>query len=129
MKVDFYKLDSISKVVQPLLNQKLPAKAAYWLSKLFEKVASSLDKYEKDRLDMLKTFAVLDEAGEIRTGENGQAMFKDEETKNEFYKKCDEIRSEEITIIFNPITIENLGNAELTAYDIDVLIQNSIVQE
>lgn len=129
MKVNFYKLDSISKVVQPLLAQKLPAKTAYWLNKLSEKIISEMEKYESRRLEGLKSYAILGENGEVTSDDKGQAAFRDEETRNQFYKKCDEIRLEEITINFMPLTIESLGNAELTPYDVEVLLENSILQD
>lgn len=131
MKADFYKLNQVAQSLNPLLQQKLPVKAAYWLNKFAENVFKALEDYEKKRMEILGAYAETEseDSDKIKMDDSGQAVFKSPEDKENFLKDVEESRKEEKTIeIKHLLTLGNLGNAEMTANDLAVL-EELFVQE
>lgn len=124
MKANYYKLNAMSQVLTPLLRQKLPVKAAYWLNKFGEAVFKELDSYEKKRLELLPAYAEMEaeDSDKIKIDEKGEAVFESEEIRQTFIKEVDAQRLVEVEIpITQQLTVGNLGNAEMSPSEFAVL--------
>jgi hypothetical protein len=87
--------------LKALLEVRLPAKVAYRLSRLGDKLNSILKSYNEQRNEIIKEFADVSEDGEYK--------IIDLEKLKEAEAKITELLAVEEEIDFEPIDIESLG--------------------
>lgn len=98
-----------------VMKAKLPAKAAYRLSRIAAKLSPELEAYEKQR------YALFQEHGTEVADKPGNYEIKGVEAVAKFTEQLDPLLDEEIKIDLDPVTEDMLGNAELTAADLIAL--------
>jgi hypothetical protein len=80
-----------------IMNCSLPAKASYWLSRIFKQVQSQQKHYDEARIKSLKKYANLTPDGELEVDDKNNAVFTGEK-KEGFTKELNELLEEEIEI-------------------------------
>lgn len=80
-----------------IMNCSVPAKASYWLSRIFKQVQSQQKHYDEARIKSLKKYANLNPDGEIEVDDKKNAIFSDGK-KEEFQKELEELLEEEVEI-------------------------------
>ena len=122
MKANYAQLSNMSMALRGVVDQKIPVKAAYWLNKAVKEITDNILEIDKKRLEMLKGYAESDDAGNLKTEENGEAIFETPEDREEFMKALNELYAEEVNVeIKHKITLGNLGTATMSARELDVL--------
>lgn len=105
-----------------LMGQKLPIKQAYAIAKMADKINTELKIFNEKLAELSKSVAELnpDNPDEIKIPEN---------KVEEFNKAANELAEIETNLDLNPITLDILEKAEITAGDIGILIEAGIVVE
>lgn len=89
--------------ISNIINAQVPAKAAYWLSKLFKKVQSHEKLYQKTRHEAMKKYTEMDGQNpdgteKIKLNEKNEAVFKSPEDKEKFVKEIEELMEQEVEV-------------------------------
>jgi len=87
-----------------LLDQELPIKVAWSLTKLVKVFDKELSEIEDFRVSLIKKMGESDENGSIKVPE---------EKMNEFIEKFNELLQTEIEVEFEPIDIDKLGDIKI----------------
>jgi len=96
-----------------LLSLELPIKIAFRLNRLLKELQDPIKLAEDQRLVLVKKYGSEDEeSGQVRVTEANMA---------EFVKQVTELHEEEIEISFKPIDVEDLGDAKLSAFEVNAL--------
>ena len=101
-----------SQVLQLIANTKMPVKTSYRLNKMLRKVSKEVEVYEEERKK------IFDELGEEK--EEGSLQIP-KDNMPEATKLFDELVSEEIEVELPEITLEHLGEMELTPLEMQAL--------
>lgn len=127
MKLKLGELRPIMEALPAVLDKEIPAKTAYWLARAFKQIQPEFEpferarqklvekhgkRYERDRKD--KKGQVIEKKGELIIKDNTYPM-KDQEL---FNKEYNELAEQEIEIKYEPITVEQLGDAKIKGTDI-----------
>lgn len=99
-------VDSLNSIMV----EKLPVKTAYSLSKLGRVVQKEWEVYEEGRFKLIDRYSAKDEAGRPVV-ENGRYKMVD---PNGFGKEINELGGIEAQIDFNPITLDALGDIQVS---------------
>lgn len=96
--------------ISNIINAEVPAKAAYWLSRLFKKVQSHEKEFNQARMTALKKYAELDGKNpdgtdNIKRTEKGEAVFKSKEDQDQFVKEIEELLNEEVEVFAIPFAV------------------------
>jgi len=110
IKIQLGELRNIAEGLNEILTKELPIKPAYWFGKLGKKVHKELAEFEENRVKLIKKYASKDDKGEFIVKDN-KYEFEDKEA---FNSEFIELAGTEIEIDFNPISIEQLGDAKIT---------------
>ncbi len=100
--------------LQELMREKLEAKAAYWLSKLYRKVATEYEDIEKQRNELVKEYALEQKPNESEK----QTVKLDPKRKDEFQEKYQELMGIEIELDVKKIDWDSLVNIKMAAQDV-----------
>ena len=107
------KLGEIRGIVSSLnkiMNDKLPVKAAYSLSKLGHAIQKEFEVYEEGRLKLIERYCAR--------GEDAKPVIKDNSfeiaDREAFGKELSELANIEAEIDFTPIGVEKLGDIQIS---------------
>jgi hypothetical protein len=98
-----------------VMQAKLPAKAAYRLSRIAAKLSPELEEYEKQRYELFKQFGTESE------DKPGAYEVKGEESLKALQDALEPLLDEQVKIDVEPLAADMLGDAELTAADLLML--------
>jgi hypothetical protein len=101
--------------LQKVMRERLPAKAAYRLSRIAAKIDPELRLFEERRGKLAQ------EMGEEVKDRPGAFEVRGEENLKNFRAQLEELGSEEIKIDLEPLTVDMLGEAQLEAADLMAL--------
>lgn len=103
----------------PALNRvmetKLPAKAAYRLSRIAAKLQPELKLFNEVRM------ALFVELGEPVEGQPGQYQVTGVEKQKQLADRLAELQAEKVAVGLDPLTADMLGDAQVTPADLYVL--------
>lgn len=114
-----------NSAIEFLSAEKFPVKVAYKVAMLLKQVSAENETFNKLRQDVLKKYADLDDAGEVIQQEDGSVTIKDGAA---FSKEWADLLSIEVPLT-HPLTIEDLGDTEVSGSVIAVLIEHGFVTE
>ena len=106
MKVKIADLAALQPALTTLINTKLPVKASYRIGKGMGKVRSALNAQEDYRINTLNKIAKLDTA-------DNKYKFAGPEDEAKFQAIMAEYNGQEIELDFQPVTLEDLGDAKI----------------
>lgn len=110
-----FQLGEIRNMKDPmivLLGKDLPIKAAWSLTKLIKTFDKELGEIEEFRVNLIKKLGVADEEGNVQVPN---------EKMNEFIDQFNELLMTEIEVDFTPISIDSLGDIQVSAKDLMAL--------
>lgn len=81
-----------------LTNAQVPAKAAWWLARIFKAAQKQEKQYNETRLTALKKYAELTADGNPETDDRKQVVFKNDSDKESFLKEIEELLDEEVEV-------------------------------
>ena len=113
MKVQLRELQALAQGITSILEEKLPAKAAYWLARNGDKLDQELRAFEKTRIATLEKHA--------RKDKDGKAVIKGKEyqldKREAFEVEMNKFLDEEVEVDLKPISLETLGDVKLKTID------------
>jgi len=107
-------LKSMEQPLTKLLEEKLPAKVGFKLSKVLKDFSKELSELETQREKLIREYGELSE-------ESNQISITSPEKLESFHKEFGDLLKEEITFDYNPISIDLLDNTQLTVAEMAVL--------
>ena len=115
MQITLYELKNLEEPLSRLINQRLPIKVAYRLSKMLTKVTKELSTLETHRQALIKEF------GDV--SEDGQSIaITDPEKLKLFQEQFMELLQENIELNYEPVSIQLISDdVDLTVQDIALL--------
>ena len=97
-----------------LLEQEIPVKSSFKLSKVLRDISKELSVLEDSRQNLIRQY------GEVQ--ENGSTTITDPENLASFQSEFGDLLNEEVTFEYDPISIDLLGdNLNLTVAEVTVL--------
>jgi hypothetical protein len=123
MKVHLRELQELVQGLNSILEEKLPAKIAYWLARNADKLNQEMRAFEKTRINTLEKHATKDKNGKPVI-KNNRYELKD--TKD-FDAEISKFLDEEIDIDLKTISLEALGDVKLKT--IDMIRLQKIIKE
>lgn len=106
-------INNIDKL-QTLSNTKLKARAAYQIGKLLKEVERETKSFQEARIAAINKYCELDSNGTIRTNEQGEVVFKDNESRDAFITEINELLNVEVTLNAEQINLDDLNEIEFT---------------
>lgn len=104
-----------------LKNEKLPITVSYKLAKISKKIKEDLEFYTNKLQEILKEYAEFDENGQIIYIDNNFIKIKDGKIE-ECQEKINELENLIIEIDYSPLSIDDLGNIEMSADTLEKLL-------
>lgn len=114
MKVKLEKIVNGKQSLVNLLNQSLPVKTSYRLGKLVSKVERELKDFEAKRLELVKKH------GDPVEGDSNKIQVR-EGNLEEFTKELNELLDVDVDLNFEPVSLDQLADAKLSAVDLNAL--------
>lgn len=110
MKFKLKELINMQPSLGKVMLKELPVITAFKLGRFVKSVTSELEEYERQRLVLLRRFAVLREDGvTLETTEDGRAVFRDKKDEDNFNKELDQLAELEVEINFEQLSMCDLG--------------------
>lgn len=106
MKVKLLDIMLTKDALQNLLNTKLPIKTSYKLNKLAIALNVEYEAYEKQRVELVKEYGEEKEDGSV-------AIPPDSPKMKEFLEKIAELQNIEVSLDFEKLKVEELGDIEI----------------
>jgi len=120
MKITFRQIVDVLPSLNKVISSSLPAKTAYRFAKLAKVVKEETSLYDEHRLNVFKKFGneTKNEKGEI-------SIVVPEENMAAFTKELGDLNdsafAQEFEISFEPVSVDDLGNLQLSALDMVAL--------
>jgi uncharacterized membrane protein YheB (UPF0754 family) len=109
MEIALNEILKAKKAIEKLLNSDLPIKTSYKLSKVIDQLNDEYNKIGEAQRKIMKKY------GEEKEGDN---VIVSPDKRDEFQKELDDFLKEKTVIDFQPISIEDLGDAKLSAMEV-----------
>jgi len=116
MKIKVGEIQGLVEGLKSIIEEKLPAKASYWLARDASKLSRELQTFEQTRLKIVEKYCKRDKKGEpIIDKENNQYDMADMVA---FQKEFRTIMDEEIEIDLKTIALSELGDVKIKPLDL-----------
>lgn len=114
MKIKLIDAINMAQALPALLDKDIPAKSAYWLSRVVDQLQGELKAFETARFKLIEKYGEKDSEGNlVKETVNELDQYKIENVE-EFSKEFDEIANQEIEIKYEPISISELGDIDIS---------------
>ncbi len=120
MKVKLGKLFSVQESLLKFSKVELPIKMSYKYLKFFKKAVEELENFNKIRLRLFEKYGTLQKEGNY--------VLVGSDKIEEFKKEIEPLSEEEISLQWESVGIEELGNISLNAEDLNNLIEIKILR-
>lgn len=104
-------------------DQKMAIGTAYKLSKIYHKAKEDEGFYQDKLREILFKYGEVDENGNLIPTEDGKGVKLKPNTQEECLVALNELQSTESDLQFEPISIDELKDAELTPQDLEGIIE------
>lgn len=118
MRITLGKLVAATPSIEKIIKEDLPAKTAYRLSRLLKAAQTELESHEKQRIALVKKFGTEEKAGDWAV---------QEDKLKEFGEEFSALQAEEVELWYDPVTLDMLLDAKLSAVDM-MLLEPFIVE-
>jgi len=112
-------MDSAS-VMQELAKKPMKTKAAFQTARLMREIEKEYSLFQESRKGLIDKYADKDENGAPKADENGNYTVP-KESIEEFNKELKEMLDQTLSLNVEPISIEDLGDADFTPADMMLL--------
>ena len=112
-------MDSAS-VMQELAKKPMKTKAAFQTARLMREIEKEYSLFQESRKGLIDKYADKDENGEPKADENGNYTVPKENIE-EFNKELKDMLDQTLSLNVEPISIEDLGDADFTPADMMLL--------
>lgn len=121
MKISLLEIKSLESSLSKIFDKDINVKTAYRLGKLLKRLSEEMSVMEAGRIKLVNKYGAENE-------ETKQVTVPQEKTAD-FYKEFNELMRMEVEIDFEPISLDALGDIQLSAADIMRLDGKIIIGE
>ncbi|MDD4781936.1 MAG: hypothetical protein PHT02_15225 [Tissierellia bacterium] len=114
-----YQIENVYQSLTKLLTKELSIKTSYKLSKLGKLIIDEYKLFEETRMKIIDKYGDKDEEGNIIQNDNKITIPK--ENLDSFNKEFNELMDIEVKFDFEPISIDKLGEINISPIDLMVL--------
>jgi len=112
-------MDSAS-VMQQLAKKPMKTKAAFQTARMMREIEKEYSLFQESRKGLIDKYAEKDENGEPKTDENGNYTVPKNRIED-FNKELKEMLDQTLSLNVEPISIEDLGEADFTPAEMMLL--------
>lgn len=112
-------MDSAS-VMQELAKKPMKTKAAFQTARMMREIEKEYSLFQESRKGLIDKYAEKDENGEPKADENGNYTVPKDRIED-FNKELKEMLDQTLSLNVEPISIEDLGEADFTPADMMLL--------
>lgn len=112
-------MDSAS-VMQELAKKPMKTKAAFQTARMMREIEKEYSLFQESRKGLIDKYAEKDENGEPKTDENGNYTVPKNRIED-FNKELKEMLDQTLSLNVEPISIEDLGEADFTPAEMMLL--------
>lgn len=112
MKIALGEIRMMKDPMRALLEKELPLKVSWRLNKLVKAFDKELQGIEDGRVSLVKKYGVEDDTKNVRVPEDKMPSF---------IQEFNEFLSEEVEFEFEPISVDVIGDVNISAKDLMVL--------
>jgi len=116
MKLMLGSLTNIIQGISAIVNEKIPIKTSYWLTRNADKITSEVKFMEKSRQKLLDIHAEKDKDGKIILNEDKQS-YKIKDAKK-FQEEFAKLASTEIDIDLKTFKLDDFGKVDISINDL-----------
>lgn len=114
MKLTLGEIRPMVAVLPKIMQQRLPVKTNYWFVRTLRELTEHMKDFEEARRKLLEKHGKRDKKGEFVV-ESGEYVI---ENRRAFDEEFRELAAQEISIKFEGITLDQLGEADVRSIDI-----------
>lgn len=120
IKIKLFEISKILESIYKILDKDLPIKCAYSLSKLTKMIIAENQTLEENRIKLLERYGEKDNSNKLKVNENGTVSIMKEHIDT-FQEQYNELMNIEVEIDVNSVSIESLGDINVSPKDLLVL--------
>jgi hypothetical protein len=120
MKIKVGEIVASRESLAKLIGKELPVKAAFRLSRVVKTLNTELKDFEEQRMKLIQKY------GEKKEGQEDTMIVKPENMEA-FSTEMEALFTEEIEVSYEPVTVADLGNVQITPSDM-VALEKFIVE-
>lgn len=113
IKIKLEQLINSTEGLKGLGQKSLKARSAYAVGRILKAADAEMSSFNETRMELIRKYGEKDDAGELKTDENGNVHIPPE-VLSTFNTELTDLLATEIEINANKIRIEDLENVEFT---------------
>lgn len=108
-----YLVNNVDKL-NALSGAKLKARTAFQVGKLLREIEKEVQTFEKARADAVQKYGTFNDDGTVKTDENNQILFKDDDAMKAFVDEVTELLNTTVTLNAEKIRLDDIENVDFT---------------
>jgi hypothetical protein len=122
MQMQMSSVLSAQSAIQKLQSKPMPLKITYNLTKLYKALSTEADFYNEKLNEIVQTYGERDEEGNLKPTADGRGVQIQKDRLEEAQSKLNELYTIEVTLPDIKLSVETLGDVELTLEETNALM-------
>lgn len=122
MQMQMSSILSAQSAIQKLQSKPMPLKITYNLTKLYKALSVEADFYNEKLNEIVQTYGDRDEEGNLKPTADGRGIQIQKDRLEEAQSKLNELYTIEATLPDIKLSVETLGDVELTLEETNALM-------
>ncbi len=122
MQMQMSSVLSAQSAIQKLQSKPMPLKITYNLTKLYKALSTEADFYNEKLNEIVQTYGDRDEEGNLKPTADGRGIQIQKDRLEEAQSKLNELYTIEATLPDIKLSVETLGDVELTLEETNALM-------
>ena len=122
MQMQMSSILSAQSAIQKLQSKPMPLKITYNLTKLYKALSTEADFYNEKLNEIVQTYGERDEEGNLKPTTDGRGVQIQKDRLEEAQSKLNELYTIEATLPDIKLSVETLGDVELTLEETNALM-------
>lgn len=122
MQMQMSSVLSAQSAIQKLQSKPMPLKITYNLTKLYKALSTEADFYNEKLNEIVQTYGERDEEGNLKPTADGRGIQIQKDRLEEAQSKLNELYTIEVTLPDIKLSVETLGDVELTLEETNALM-------
>lgn len=122
MQMQMSSILSAQGAIQKLQSKPMPLKITYNLTKLYKALSSEADFYNEKLNEIVQEYGERDEEGNLKPTADGRGVQIQKDRLEEAQSKLNELYTIEVTLPDIKLSVETLGDVELTLEETNALM-------
>lgn len=122
MQMQMSSVLSAQGAIQKLQSKPMPLKITYNLTKLYKALSTEADFYNEKLNDIVQTYGERDEEGNLKPTADGRGVQIQKDRLEEAQSKLNELYTIEVTLPDIKLSVDTLGDVELTLEETNALM-------